>query len=179
MEKESVNLLAGKDWYIGTSGFSFEDWVGTVYPEGIKQSEMFTYYWQHYGFNAVEINFTFYQMPSIKTLVALLRKAPPKFKFSIKLHGSITHEGYAEKLETFLRVTQIYEEENRLLGYLAQFPFGFRKEQENVSYLIKLLNISAILAEGEIIKDGEIKTKGNPRDVALLILLDKAKIKRE
>jgi Ca2+-transporting ATPase len=44
--------------------------------------------------------------------------------------------------------------------------------------LIKLLNISAVVSEGEIIKDGEVKFKGNPRDVALLVLLEKAGIKQ-
>ncbi|MFN3692082.1 MAG: DUF72 domain-containing protein [Fervidobacterium sp.] len=141
MEKEAINFLAGKVWYIGTSGFSFKDWAGTIYPEGIKQSEMFTYYWQHYGFNALEINFTFYKMPTVRSLVNLLRKSPNRFKFAIKLHGSITHEGNAENLKDFLRVTRIYEEENKLLGYLAQFPYGFRKRQENISYLMKLIDI--------------------------------------
>lgn len=44
--------------------------------------------------------------------------------------------------------------------------------------LIKLLNISAVVSEGEIIKDGEVKFKGNPRDIALLLLLEKAGIKQ-
>jgi Ca2+-transporting ATPase len=44
--------------------------------------------------------------------------------------------------------------------------------------LIKLLNISAVVSEGEIIKDGEVKFKGNPRDIALLVLLEKAGVKQ-
>jgi Ca2+-transporting ATPase len=44
--------------------------------------------------------------------------------------------------------------------------------------LVKLLNISAVVSEGEIIKDGEIKFKGNPRDISLLVLLEKAGIKQ-
>lgn len=126
-------------WYIGTSGFSFDDWIGTVYPIGIKKNEMFTYYWQHYGFNCVELNYTFYKMPTKKTLVSILRKAPPKFKFSIKLHSSITHEGRIERLEDFLKITEVVCEEERLIGYLAQFPYSFKREPDKLEYIEKLI----------------------------------------
>jgi uncharacterized protein YecE (DUF72 family) len=44
--------------YIGTSGFSYREWIGKFYPKGIKVSELLSYYANH--FNAVEINSTFY-----------------------------------------------------------------------------------------------------------------------
>jgi len=126
------------EWYIGTSGFSFSDWIGTVYPNNIKNSEMFTYYWQHYGFNCVELNFTFYQMPSHKTIISLLRKSPGGFKFAIKLHGSITHDGTLSNIDNFIKNTRIIEEEEKLIGYLAQFPYTFKFNTENIDFLRKL-----------------------------------------
>lgn len=125
-------------WYIGTSGFSFEDWIGTVYPEDIKKEEMFTYYCQLYKFNAVELNFTFYQMPSHKTILRLLRKSPPGFKFAVKLHGSITHEGNLDNISPFIESTKILAEEGKMIGYLAQFPYGFRRSLENEDFLFRL-----------------------------------------
>jgi len=119
------------EWYIGTSGFSFDDWIGTVYPNNIKKEEMFTYYWYHYGFNCVELNFTFYQVPSEKTIIRIVRKAPRDFKFSIKLHKSITHDGKLDEIDSFLSKMRILEEENLLIGYLAQFPYSFRMDDRN------------------------------------------------
>lgn len=128
-------------WYIGTSGFSFEDWVGTVYPEDIKKEEMFSYYCQLFKFNAVELNFTFYQMPLRKTILRLLRKSPPGFKFAVKLHGSITHEGNLDNISPFIEATKILTEEEKMIGYLAQFPYGFRRCLENEDFLFRLADL--------------------------------------
>jgi len=126
-------------WYIGTSGFSFDDWISTVYPADIKKGEMFTYYWQYYGFNCVELNFTFYQMPSRKTILNLLRRAPAGFKFAIKLHGSITHEKEINNVQDFLKACNIVSEEGKMIGYLAQFPYGFKYTDDNLGYINKLI----------------------------------------
>jgi len=45
---------------IGTSGFSFPDWIGTIYPANIKKGEMLPYYEQNLGFKITEINSTYY-----------------------------------------------------------------------------------------------------------------------
>ncbi|ODN30474.1 DUF72 domain-containing protein [Fervidobacterium thailandense] len=135
-------------WYIGTSGFSFEDWIGTVYPSDTRREEMFTYYCQVYKFNAVELNFTFYQMPSWKTILRLLRKSLPGFKFSVKVHGSITHEGNLDNISPFLENTKILAEEGKMIGYLAQFPYSFKKSPENEEFLFRLAErISPLFVE--------------------------------
>ena len=54
---------------IGTSGYSFPDWVGPFYPPGTRRQEMFAQYvWQ---FRTVELNYTFYRMPAARTLERL------------------------------------------------------------------------------------------------------------
>lgn len=126
-------------WYIGTSGFSFDDWIGTVYPPDIKKSEMFTYYWQYYGFNSVELNFTFYRMPSRKTILNLLRRAPAGFKFAIKLHSSITHEREITNIQEFFKSCNVIGEEGKMIGYFAQFPYSFKCTHDNLEYINKLL----------------------------------------
>ena len=129
--------------YIGTSGFSFKDWVGPVYPERIKESQMLKYYWGVLKFNAVEINFTYYRMPSYKTIISLLRRTPNDFMFSIKLPALVTHQMWREKFESkvideYLKATFPLKEEGRLLFHLAQFPYAFKYSKANLEYIAKL-----------------------------------------
>jgi len=65
---------------IGTSGYSFPDWVGTVYPREFPQKAWISYYAR--WFNAVEINSTNYRIPSPYMMAALVRKVPKGFLFS-------------------------------------------------------------------------------------------------
>jgi len=76
------------------------------------------------------------------------------------------------------------DEEIEITGKGYELKGEFLKDNKPINIfenypLVKLLNISALISEGEIIKDGEIKVKGNPRDIALLVLLEKAGLKRE
>ncbi len=52
--------------FVGTSGFSYKEWKGPFYPEDLPTSDMLSYYAER--LNAVEINNTFYRMPSTKLL---------------------------------------------------------------------------------------------------------------
>jgi hypothetical protein len=56
---------------IGTSGFSFPDWKGTVYPPGLPEREMLPFYEKDLGFHALEVNFTYYTLPSQKSFEAM------------------------------------------------------------------------------------------------------------
>jgi uncharacterized protein YecE (DUF72 family) len=111
-----------KTIYIGTSGYSYREWVGVFYPPGIKGPEMLGYYAAR--FNAVEINNTFYQLPAPETLNAWKERVGPGFRFAVKAGRMITHGddfgipgGY---LELFLsRVAGLGE---RLGPVLFQFP---------------------------------------------------------
>jgi len=53
-------------YWVGTSGFSYKEWKGSFYPEDIPNEGMLEYYGER--LNAVEINNTFYRMPSRKVL---------------------------------------------------------------------------------------------------------------
>ena len=75
--------------HIGTSGFSYKDWEGPFYPEGYSDREKLSYYARE--FDTVEINYTYYNLPSAKTLMAMADKTPSHFVFSIKAHQSMTH----------------------------------------------------------------------------------------
>ena len=90
----------GAKFLVGTSGYSFPDWVGTFYPPGTRAKEMFAFYLQH--FRTVEVNYTFYRMPSAATLDAMARQTPPEFTFWVKAHQSITHEHELGAAKEFL-----------------------------------------------------------------------------
>ncbi|BAL81512.1 DUF72 domain-containing protein [Caldisericum exile] len=126
------------EWYIGTSGFQFDDWIGTFYPPGISKSKLFDYYIKNYGFNTVELNSTFYAIPGIKSVERLVNKAPHYFKFAVKVHASITHEQTLNDLWKFLEVSKVFINEGKLLAFLAQFPYSFKNTEENILYLYKL-----------------------------------------
>ena len=79
----SVNLMAG------TSGFSYKAWRGSFYPDKLKESDMLAFYAQHFG--TVELNNTFYRLPSEASLVQWRDQVPTGFRFSVKATRVITH----------------------------------------------------------------------------------------
>ena len=75
--------------HIGTSGYNYPEWRGTFYPEKLTASKMFGYYAER--FPTVEINYTFYRMPTPKTTAAWLAQAPAGFTYALKAPRQITH----------------------------------------------------------------------------------------
>jgi uncharacterized protein YecE (DUF72 family) len=121
---------------IGTSGFSFDDWVGEIYPKDIRKQEMLPYYEQVLGFNTLEVNYTYYTMPSARTMESFMRRTSGDFSFAVKAHKSMTHERDEDMKGQF----RLFREGVRPLGeslkaLLFQFPYGFLPTGENVDYL--------------------------------------------
>ncbi len=108
---------------------------------------MLTYYFGVLGFKAVEINYTYYRLPSYKTTVSMLRRTPADFVFTVKLPASVTHEGWKvrqvpkDDLEKTLRAIQPMTDEGRLKAFLAQFPYTFHYSKENMDYLAAIREI--------------------------------------
>jgi uncharacterized protein YecE (DUF72 family) len=135
--------------YVGTSGFSFDDWKGPVYPERLPAAQWLTYYEQQLGFNVLEINYTYYQMPSHRTLTGLLRKTTPRFKFAVKANRAMTHDviqknrAIADNPKAFTEFREglkPMEESGRLECVLTQFPYGFPNTPPNRDYLDRVLD---------------------------------------
>ena len=70
--------------YLGTSGFSYDDWVGNFYPLGMPKREWLGYYARE--FNACEVNSTYYALPKSSSLKTMAEKTGEDFLFSIKAH---------------------------------------------------------------------------------------------
>ena len=75
--------------WVGTSGFSYKEWKGAFYPPDLPDREFLRYYSSR--LHAVEIDSTFYRMPSQTTLEAWRTATPEDFRFAIKASQQITH----------------------------------------------------------------------------------------
>ncbi|MGH7475334.1 MAG: DUF72 domain-containing protein [Longimicrobiales bacterium] len=75
--------------YVGTSGFAYKEWKGSFYPEDLPADAMLAYYGER--LDTVEINNTFYRMPTEKVLLQWAEQVPAEFRFILKASRRITH----------------------------------------------------------------------------------------
>src|SRR3954447_4854160 len=99
--------------WIGTSGYSYLDWVGDFYPAGLRPERMLEHYARF--FPLVELNFTFYRLPTPGMLARLADKTPPGFQFLVKLPRTLTHEESPHDLEGFRKAVEVLKGRGRLL----------------------------------------------------------------
>ena len=118
---------------VGTSGYSFQDWVGEFYAAGTTSREMFEQYVQH--FETVEVNFTYYRMPTARTLEGMARKSPPGFTFWIKANQETTHKQNRDVAAEFIDNLSPILRAGKLAGVLLQFPQSFHRTVANRKYL--------------------------------------------
>ncbi len=124
---------------VGTSGYGYKEWKGKFYPARIPPKEMISFYAKH--FDAVEINNTFYRMPSHELLETWAGQVPPSFVFALKAPRVITH---------IRRLTHAEQETERLSGasavmgeklgaILFQLPESFMEDIERLRAFLDLL----------------------------------------
>src|SRR5690606_7465327 len=98
--------------YIGTSGWKYDHLRGTFYPPGTKAVQEFAYYRSH--FDTVEINYSFYRLPSEKTLEKWRDEVDGSFRYILKASRFITHTKRLQDPEQstmlfFDRITVLHE----------------------------------------------------------------------
>ena len=104
--------------YVGTSGFSYPSWKGGFYPTDATPRKFLPLYAERLP--SVELNATFYRLPSEEQFQKWAGQTPPEFRFAVKMSRAITHRGRLELLTTFCeRVRELGE---RLGPVLVQFP---------------------------------------------------------
>jgi uncharacterized protein YecE (DUF72 family) len=120
---------------VGTSGYSFADWVGPFYPPGTPSGDFLGFYARH--FNVVEVNSTYYGIPHPRVIEKMEKKTPDHFKFVVKLNQAMTHEGGKERAlyREFLAVLEPLKQVGKYDGLLAQFPWGFRRTAAALDHL--------------------------------------------
>jgi uncharacterized protein YecE (DUF72 family) len=121
--------------YIGTSGFSYEDWVGPYYPPDLNKQDWLAFYAKE--FNTLEINYTYYRMPTARTLAGMARKVPNEFLFTLKTPQEMTHtrDAATTLFSQFIEALKPLTEQKKFGAILAQFPSSFHNTRENVDYL--------------------------------------------
>lgn len=129
-KREEVNMIR-----VGTAGYSYADWVGPFYPEGMKSGGMLEYYASYFSF--VEVNSTYYHMPGLKLFEGMNNKTPSSFSFAVKLFKGFTHERTSglEEAKKFTYSLQPIIQSGKLACLLAQFPYSFHYNSENMDYL--------------------------------------------
>lgn len=130
---------------VGTSGYSYLDWVGPVYPERTKEADFVALYAQL--FEAVEINFSYYRMPTALQLQNIARRAVETLRFSVKANGVLTHKiddkAWRGEAEKFIQALEPLRVAGRLDAVLFQFPYSFDYEPGRRRYLDSLLSYFA------------------------------------
>jgi len=129
--------------YVGTSGYSFPDWVGPFYPPGMRSGDYLTYYAKQFG--CVEVNSTYYRIPNPRVLSLMEKKTPEGFRFVVKLNHAMTHEDSVEPAlyREFLAAVQPLKDAGKYDGLLAQFPWSFQKTEAAKSHLEHLRELLA------------------------------------
>jgi uncharacterized protein YecE (DUF72 family) len=134
----SIWKLRQRGIYLGTSGYSYDDWIGPFYRHDMKKPRMLEYY-QHF-FPVSELNYTYYTMPRPSTLFQIRNKAP-NMRFSVKAHQSLTHErrSVQQSWQEFADAMMVLSDTDQLSCLLFQFPYSFRCTQDNLSYLDEIV----------------------------------------
>jgi len=113
---------------VGTSGYSYKEWKGNFYPEKLPDREMLSFYAGQ--FSTVEINHSFYRMPTENLLLQWAKSVPEGFRFALKANQQITHikrlRNCADTLKRFLEVASVLNDGDHLGPILVQLPPTFK-----------------------------------------------------
>ena len=131
--------VAVMEFRIGCSGWSYQHWKGDFYPPGMPQSRWFDYYAEQ--FDTVELNNSFYRLPSERAVAAWKTAAPAGFCFSVKASRFITH--YRRLLNASNSVKLFFDRMDplgdRLGPVLYQFPANFPRDDDRLEAFLALL----------------------------------------
>lgn len=125
---------------IGTSGYDYPEWKGVFYPSDLKRKDFLSYYAGH--FNALELNNTFYNMPTAERLLSFYERSGGLLQFSVKANRLLTHEidrNWQAATTDFLAALAPLAEKASLCAVLFQFPQSFHYTKENRIYLAQLI----------------------------------------
>ncbi|HSF06126.1 MAG TPA: DUF72 domain-containing protein [Methylomirabilota bacterium] len=125
--------------WVGTSGYNYPEWRGSFYPADLPAARMLAFYAERFA--VVEINATFYRMPTAKTLAGWAAATPPGFRFALKAPQRITHFARLRDVDEPVRYLC---DAARTLGVklgplLFQLPPNFARDLGRLADLLALL----------------------------------------
>jgi uncharacterized protein YecE (DUF72 family) len=118
----TANRSANGNVHIGTSGWHYAHWRGPFYPANLRPDEMLRWYARH--FDTVEINNSFYRLPTSEALAGWCRETPRDFCFAVKASRYITHNRKLNEPKDTVRkfLRQVRKLKRRLGPILFQLP---------------------------------------------------------
>ena len=126
---------------VGTSGYNYPEWKGSFYPPDLPAAKMLPYYAGK--FPTVEINYTFYRMPTPKLIAGWRAQVPAGFRFTLKAPKRITHDKRLRAAEVVESVngfiTAASELGPQLAALLFQLPPNFKKDLGLLKEFLALL----------------------------------------
>ena len=126
---------------VGTSGYNYPEWKGSFYPADLPARKFLPYYASK--FPTVEINYTFYRMPTPAIVAGWRAQVPAEFRFTLKAPKRITHDrrlraaDVADSLHGF--ITAASELGPQLAALLFQLPPNFKKDLVILNEFLSLL----------------------------------------
>ena len=124
---------------VGTSGFSYKEWKGRFYPEKLPADQMLAYYAARFA--TVEMNNTFYRMPTEKVLLDWAAQVPEGFVFAVKAAQRITHQkrlkDAGEETGYFLKTVNVLG--SKMGPTLFQLPPNMKKDLPRLEEFLALL----------------------------------------
>ncbi len=125
--------------HVGTSGYNYPEWKGSFYPEHLSAARMLAHYADR--LRTVEINYTFYRMPTEKVVAGWVAGTPEGFTFALKAPRRITHDARlrecADPLARFCAVAAGLG--GRQAPLLFQLPPNFKKDLDRLTAFADLL----------------------------------------
>jgi uncharacterized protein YecE (DUF72 family) len=126
-------------YLVGTSGYNYPEWRGSFYPEKLPAAKMLGFYADH--FNTVEVNYTFYRIPTEALLAGWARGTPDAFTFTLKAPRRITHDSRLQRCEdltrTFCKTAQTLG--TKLGALLFQLPPTFKRDDAVLTSFLELI----------------------------------------
>lgn len=125
---------------IGTCGYCYDDWRGVFYPEGTAKREFLAWYVMH--FRCLELNSSYYAIPSRALVRNLTEHTPDKFQVAVKAYHGITHQRNLDPesdLERLLDAIRPLGESGKLACVLLQFPYSFHYGESQMDFLARLI----------------------------------------
>ncbi len=124
---------------IGTSGYSYKEWKGGFYPQDLAAADMLSYYARKLG--TVEINNTFYRLPTAKLLEGWASQVPEDFRFVLKVSQKITHFKRLKGVEqeTGYLLNAVPALGDKLGALLVQLPPNLPRDEERLAAFLGLL----------------------------------------
>ena len=127
------------EYYIGTSGWHYEDWKGLFYPAELVKSKWLEFYARH--FPTVELNNSFYHLPSEKAFVNWREASSEVFIFAVKVSRFITHikrlKNAEEPLHNFLERADLLGD--KLGPLLYQLPPNMKRNDDRLESFLSIL----------------------------------------